>query len=142
MTVVVDANLLVSLIVPYPYSKGTSQKMDVWKGTGVEVIAPILYKYEALFALRKGVALGLILGEEALAGLEKLFALGIRTVYPTLELHRKALCWADRINQLVAYDAQYLAVAEQALAEFWTADRRLAESAKEAGATWVHWIGE
>ncbi|MBI5304230.1 MAG: hypothetical protein HY868_19010 [Chloroflexi bacterium] len=65
-------------------------------------------------------------------------ALGIQQIPPTLELHRQALEWANRIHQVVAYDAAYLALAESLDAEFWTTAARLAESARKAGAKWAH----
>jgi predicted nucleic acid-binding protein len=80
--------------------------------------------------------------QDALDGLHALFALNIREIPPTLELHREALQWAHQLGQGAAYDAAYLALAEQLQAPFWTADRRLANPAQQAGAAWVCWIGE
>lgn len=54
----------------------------------------------------------------------------------------QALLWAKRLGQSRTYDAPYLAVAEEQRAELWTADRRLSNGAVQAGATFVHWIGE
>ena len=42
----------------------------------------------------------------------------------SVDLDRLAMDWAERLNQTVAYDTQYLALAEQLGAEFWSADRR------------------
>ena len=63
-------------------------------------------------------------------------------VEATLETHRRALGWAARLQATVAYDAQYLALAEQTGAEFWTADKRLADRAHQAKISWVKWIQE
>ena len=52
-------------------------------------------------------------------------------------LHEKALQWAERLGQKQAYDAQYLALSEQLRTNFWTADKRLAINAQQAGAPWV-----
>jgi len=61
-----------------------------------------------------------------------------------MEPHRcqAVLEWAGRLNQSRAYDAFYMALAEELGAEFWTADQRLARAAQQAGVTWTHWIGE
>lgn len=40
------------------------------------------------------------------------------------------------------YDGHYLALAEREGLDLWTADRRLANSAREVDAAWAHWIGE
>ena len=63
-------------------------------------------------------------------------------VPPSPELHDRAWYWAGRLNQSKTYDAQYVALAELERADFWTADRRLVNGARQAGAGWVHWIGE
>jgi predicted nucleic acid-binding protein len=59
-----------------------------------------------------------------------------------LQTDQQILRWAERIGQMVIYDATYLTVAEQLKAEFWTADRRLANAARKAGATWTYFLGE
>jgi predicted nucleic acid-binding protein len=142
MIVVVDANLLASLVIPLEYSGPTAKKIENWKRTGIDLLAPVLCEYELSSTLRKAVANKILSAEEALASLKKFPALGVRMIAPSHELHRLALQWAGQINQPVAYDAQYLAVAEQFRAELWTADRRLARAAQQAGASWTHWMGE
>ena len=72
----------------------------------------------------------------------EILALNIRCLAPTTHLHERALGWADRLGYSKAYDAHYLALAEQEGIELWTADRRLANGAQQAGAHWVRWIGE
>ena len=46
-------------------------------------------------------------------------------------LHRRALDLAERFDLPAAYDGHYLALAERLDAEFWTADRRLAQAVQE-----------
>lgn len=140
--IVVDANLLASLAIPLEYSKQTTQRMEDWKRAGIDLLAPVLCEYELYLTLRKAVVNRILSAEEALVCLKNFPALGVRMIAPSYELHRLALQWAGQIKQPVAYDAQYLAVAEQFRAELWTADRRLADAAQQAGASWAHWIGE
>jgi predicted nucleic acid-binding protein len=54
-------------------------------------------------------------------------------------LHRRALALAEQFALPAAYDAHYLAVAEQLDAELWTAARRLARSV-ESMLSWVHLV--
>lgn len=84
----------------------------------------------------------MIQSREALEALDALMALDLILVPPTAETHRLTLAWADRVKHGAAYDAQYLALAEQLAAEFWTGDRRLAQRAHQVGAAWVRHIGE
>jgi predicted nucleic acid-binding protein len=67
---------------------------------------------------------------------------GVEVMPPIWDLHQQALFWSERINQSKAYDAQYLALASRENAPLWTADRRLANAAQNAGLDWVHWIGD
>jgi predicted nucleic acid-binding protein len=49
---------------------------------------------------------------------------------------------SEQIVQSKAYDAHYLAVSEQIGADYWTADERLYNMARQLGINWVHWIME
>ena len=73
---------------------------------------------------------------------EEMQTLRIHYLAPSPELHLRAWYWADRLNHSKTYDAQYVALAELERADLWTADRRLANGARQVGAGWVHWIGE
>src|SRR5438477_244782 len=68
--------------------------------------------------------------------------IGVETIPMDAPLCQAAFEWAGRLNQVRAYDGFYLALAEQLKAEFWTADKRLANAVQQIGANWVHWIGE
>jgi predicted nucleic acid-binding protein len=139
VAVVVDANIGVSLVINLDYSGRAQQLMLSWREKGTELLAPSLWWYEVVSALRKAVVARFATETDIVAALADLAQLGIRTVEPTLETHRLALAWAARLEQSAAYDGQYLALAEQRGAEFWTADRQLAQRAR-AHAPWVHWI--
>jgi len=49
----------------------------------------------------------------------------------------RALRWSERIGHRVIYDSVYLALADGMNAELWTADRRLYQRARRAGADFV-----
>ncbi len=141
MSHVVDANLTIALVLPTPYSAKAQVLWERWIATTADIFAPDLWAYEVTSALRKIVSITGLPSLEAEAHLETLMRLGVQLVPPTLELDRLALRWAERLGQTVAYDAHYLALAGTLRCDFWTADRRLADSAG-ADASWVHWIGE
>ena len=141
-TVVVDANLMMALAAELPYSEHATALMDAWQRDHVRLCAPLLWEYELVTAVRKALALGLFLEQEATAALEHLWSLGVERIAPDRELHHRSLGWAARLGQVVAYDAQYLALAERLGAELWTADRRLARQAAVSGLDWVHPVGQ
>lgn len=142
MSVVVDANLVSAIVLPLPYSDQATQRITAWKRGGVELLAPLLLEYEVGAVLRKAVVAGLLTTGFAAEAMHRITALNIQCLPPTLKLHERALHWADRLGHSKTYDAHYLAVAEQRQTALWTADRRLANGARQAGVTWVHWIGE
>jgi predicted nucleic acid-binding protein len=99
-----------------------------------------LWEYECLTGLRRALTLKLISSNDAERMVEGLLALEFHRVAPTLELHLSALLWAERIGQSKIYDAQYLALAENLSAKFWTADQGLFHTLQEAGVDWVYLI--
>jgi predicted nucleic acid-binding protein len=141
VSIVLDANLVVALLLPLPYSNRVWAHYAGWREDKVELLAPTLLQYEANAAIFRSLAAGWMQQDEARTALEEMQALWIHYLAPSPELHTRAWYWADRLGQSKTYDAQYVALAELERAELWTADRRLANGAHRAGAGWVHWIG-
>jgi predicted nucleic acid-binding protein len=125
-----------------PYSDQATQKIMAWKRAGLELLAPVLLEFEIAAVLRKAVIARWLTTDLAIEAIGRVLALNVRCLAPTAHLHERALRWADRLGHAKAHDAHYLALAEQGGIELWTADRRLANGAQQAGARWVHWIGE
>jgi predicted nucleic acid-binding protein len=142
MSAVIDANLIAALVLPLPYSEQATNKIVAWKRAGLELLAPVLLEYEIAAVLRKAVVAQWLTTDLALEAIGMVLTLNIQCLAPTAHLHERALRWAERLGHSKAYDAHYLALAEQEGIELWTADRRLANGAQQAGAHWVHWIGE
>ena len=142
MTLVIDANLISAIVLPVAYSETARSKMARWKQEGELIIAPVLWEYEVTSSLRMAIVHRFLDPEQAAGALQRIMILNIHSVPPTEELHLAALEWAERLGQTRAYDAQYLALAEQSGAELWTADERLRNRARQLGAAWVRWVGE
>jgi predicted nucleic acid-binding protein len=142
MKIVPDANLVVALVISLPYSEAATRKMREWQEQNAELLVPTLWSYEVVSALRKAIASSSISAETAVANLQDILSIGIQEVPPTIALHQLALEWAERVNQIVAYDGAYLALAESVKAEFWTADKRLATAARNSGVSWIHLLDE
>lgn len=137
---VIDASATLGLFLRLPYSESVDHRMQAWEAEQARLVVPTLWEYECLIGLRRAGTLKLIPSQEAGQMIEDLLALEFQRVAPTLELHRAALLWAERIGQSKVYDAQYLALAESLSAEFWTADQRLFHSLQGLGVNWIHAI--
>ena len=110
--IVVDANLCVALIIPLPYSDAAAKQWLFWETNRVQIYAPLLWEYEIVSALRKATTVGLINKKEAEDAFQRIWILAVERLASDPDLHRSALLWAERAKQTVAYDSQYLALAE------------------------------
>jgi predicted nucleic acid-binding protein len=140
--IVVDANIAVSQMIALPFSDHAARRLSEWHQGNTPLIAPALWWYEVVSAMRRAIYLGVIPAMDAWERLQVLTSLGIEVVQPSMDLSWRALEWAQRLGQSRAYDAQYVALAEQVHASFWSADRKLVHGLKAQGVTWAHWIGE
>ena len=141
--IVIDANLALALVVPLPYSNTVQQLVEKWHQQAPCVsLCQHCGGYEVVSGLRKAITAGVLTDEEAYAAVENLWSLDLQEIPATLERHRQALAWAERLGQTVAFDAQYLVVSEELDAPFWTADKLLSTGARATGANWVRWIGD
>ncbi len=101
----------------------------------------MLWFVESVSAIRKAVFARAITGSEGQAALADLLRLGAEPFAIDSGQCRSALHWAERLGQSRAYDGFYLALAEKLDAPLWTADKRLANPARQAGIAWVHSVG-
>lgn len=76
--------------------------------------------------------------EETQRAIRAALALPIR-LYRDEADHPAALAFAARFSFPAAYDAHYLALTDRLGAEFWTTDRRLANTVRHA-LPWVHLV--
>ena len=142
MTIVVDSNIVAALVLPVSYSPQANALIDHWRRSGERLIAPTLFEYEITSLIRRSVFSNQLERAQMLPILSRLLNSGVVTIPPTKASHVDALALAERIGQSKAYDAQYLALASRENAPLWTADRRLAHTARDAGLGWVHWVGD
>jgi predicted nucleic acid-binding protein len=108
---------------------------------GEWIVAPPLLPIEVTNIVRKRLrTVAAISLEEATLQLERFLSFPIEIRNPA-GLHRRALVIADRFGLPAAYDAHYLALAEQLDCQLWTADRRLVRAVASAMPL-VRFIGE
>jgi predicted nucleic acid-binding protein len=134
--VCVDASTVIRLLLAGSTPSRVTDLWLGWENEGARLIAPSLLYCELVNALHRYSAHGDLLPEEAAELLAAALALEI-DLYSDAELHRRALELAQLHHLTAAYDAHYLALAERFQADFWTADRRLAQ-AVQAAAPWMH----
>lgn len=141
---VIDASAAIWALLPAWAAQGVdiTRRFSAWRQLGLQLVAPMLWLAECTSAIRGGVYARAISADEGQTALDDLFSLEVEAIALTPELCREALGWAGRLGQSKAYDGFYLALAENLGAEFWTADRRLANGARQLGMLWAHWIGE
>ncbi|NPV85721.1 MAG: type II toxin-antitoxin system VapC family toxin [Anaerolineae bacterium] len=140
--VVMDANLALALFLRMVYTAQVYRLMDDLQEQQAEIFAPLLWEYECVSALRRAMMYHAVPAEDAAQFVFDLLALEVVRAAPSFELHQSALRWAERLGQSKAYDAQYIALAEQLQADFWSADEKLVNALKAQGVGWAHWIGE
>lgn len=142
MTIVVDSNIIVALYLELPYSEQAQTQLHNWSNKHYRLIAPVLFDYEIGSILRRFEFLRHLSQAHTDRLIDVISSLQIELISPSLNLHYSAMIWARRIQQAKVYDAHYLALAEQENATFWSADKRLVNSARQHKVNWVHWIGE
>ena len=141
MNIVIDANITVALFVNLPYSSQAEHLFRLWRQQNVDLYAPALWPAEVISALRKVVTAGQMGSDDARLALASLGRYPVQVIVPDTNLMDSSLMWAEKLNQTVAYDAQYIALAESLEAEFWTADQRLILSLQRRHVSWIHWVG-
>ena len=140
--VVIDANIAIFQVIEGPVSAKVEKCWSDWIDEDRNICAPRLWLNEITSVLHKIVSLNSIDKDHATEALEKLLGLGVELYTEDADSCRRAFTWASLMNQRQAYDGFYLALAEQLQAEFWTADRRMANTTRNLGVEWVHWVGE
>ena len=118
MNIVVDANITVALFVNLPYSPQSERLFRLWRKQDVQLHAPALWPAEVVSGLNKMVSVGQMSSDDARLALASLERIPIQVVLPDPGLLDLSLVWAGRLNQAVAYDAQYVALVENLSAEF------------------------
>jgi predicted nucleic acid-binding protein len=120
---ILDASVVLALVLPSPFSELAASRFRALRQAREELYAPALLEYEVCSALRRSVANKLISAEEATNALRIIQRLGVVPITPASSLHERALYWSGRLRQTKAYDAQYLALAEQMHCTLLTADQ-------------------
>ena len=135
--IVIDAGVVLALLLPLPFSDRVAAEVRSLSEAREELFAPALLEYEVCSAIRRAVARKIIDNDRAGQALDWIQALRIRPITPASSLHTRALSWAAQLGHSKAYDAHYLALAEEMKCPLLTTDLRLVRAARALGADWV-----
>jgi predicted nucleic acid-binding protein len=138
--VIIDASVALKWFLPdEEYGQKALQVLDRYMGNEIILGAPSLLEYELVNGLIIAQKRGRVPEETILTAVEGFANLGIR-LQNIARLFDKVI-HLSKAHQLSAYDASYLAIADEKGAPFITADEKLFRSVRE-NLTWVKWLGD
>jgi predicted nucleic acid-binding protein len=132
VAVVIDANLLVVMASGDARQLMASEQFEAWISAGEEIHAPGLLPYELASAFTRLVAARSMSSREAGLAWEALELLPI-VQHPLSDDLPRVVDIALALKRQSAYDAAYIALAEDLGAVLWTLDGPLARNAQAAG---------
>ena len=127
------------LLVWEPLATRARTLASSWKNTGIELVAPDFMPSKVASAFRKKIQEGFLTSDSTKRLITRFYGLDIE-LRPSRPLHNRAIDLAVELNQRLAYDSHYLALAESLDCEFWTADRPFYRAAQGSYPR-VRWIG-
>jgi predicted nucleic acid-binding protein len=132
VAVVVDANMLVVMVSGDVRQLMASEQIEAWITAGEEIHAPELLPYEVASAFTRLVAGRSISSRQARLAWEALELLPV-VQHPLADDLPRVVDIALALKRRSAYDAAYIALAQELGAVLWTLDGPLARNAQSAG---------
>ena len=127
----VDASFVLKLVLDEEDSEQVQALWADWLAQEVVIIAPCHLVFEVTSVIRHHVYRRDISAQAGQMAFEAFLAQEIALRHPA-GLEVRAWELAQQYNRPTAYDASYLALAESAGCELWTADGRLVRAVREA----------
>ena len=135
--VILDPSIAIYAVIICEQTPVAFGLMEKFRALHVTLFAPRLWGYEVVCGINKYRHVNLISLHEAEKAVDRVTGLGVTMIDETPAFCKSALHWAARLQRMAAYDSFYLALTESLSAEFWTADKRLANA---INVSWVHYI--
>jgi predicted nucleic acid-binding protein len=127
MAVVLDASLLVAIVSGDPRADAVSARLAGWLASSEGLHAPALTPFEVANGLTRLVAAGAMPEDRVESAWQAVQELPV--TYHPLREGALVVSLARRLERQSAYDAAYLALAQDLDAECWTLDGRLVRNA-------------
>jgi predicted nucleic acid-binding protein len=130
LTVVLDSNVAVVPALDTERAPAIEERLRTWKEADEHLHAPSLFRFEVANALTRNIAAGKIDSADAKVAWQ-------RTVAMEISLHGlvdgpSVIAVARKLKRENAYDASYVALAQELEAELWTFDGPLYRNAAES----------
>ena len=127
MTVVLDSNVAVALALDSERASAVEGRLRAWEEAKEALHAPSLFRFEVASALTRSIVAGKIDSADAKVAWQRIVAIEI-------SLHGlvdgpAVIAVARKLKRESAYDAAYIALAEELGAELWTLDGPLYRNA-------------
>lgn len=129
--VIVDANLLVALVSGDARGNKVLQHFTDWLSRNIDIHAPHLAQYETANALTRLIVGGAFPADKVEEAWNNISLLPI--TYHELSNIKRVVEIALALKRQNAYDAAYIALAEELSAELWTLDGPLYRNAQGLG---------
>ena len=120
----IDASIIVSFLTAEETSIIAEALWVELIESDVQVVAPLLLRYEVVSAIYRKTVRGFIAMEDAQTVIQSFMQMSIEYV-DSPQLSLRALELAARFKRPNTYDAHYLALSEHLNCPYWTSDERL-----------------
>jgi len=138
--VVIDASVALKwYLVDEEYGPKAIGLLDKYLSNDLDILAPSLLEYEIINGLIIAQKRGRIKEEKILEAIDGFISLEIKL--KNLHLFYPRVLDYSRVYNRSAYDASYLALADEEGTIFITADGELYDAVKK-GLKWVRWLGD
>lgn len=127
MTVVVDSNVAVALALDAERAPAIEERLRAWEDADEALHSPSLFRFEVANALTRNMAAGRIDSSDAKVAWQRIVA--IEVSLHGLTDGPAVIAVARKLKRESAYDASYIALAQELDAELWTLDGPLARNA-------------
>jgi predicted nucleic acid-binding protein len=127
LTVVLDSNVAVALMLDAERAPVIEERLRAWEDADEDLHAPTLFRFEVANALTRNVVAGKIDSSDAKIAWQRIVAIEISL--RGLNDGPTVIAIARKLKRESAYDASYIALAQELDAELWTLDGPLARNA-------------
>ena len=140
-SVIIDASPAFKWVVEEEYTAESRAMLIQWRSGQTRMLVPSWFLFEIVNGLYQRIRRSELTTDEAAQLIDAVQITGVEILGYDPSIHTRALELAHQFRLNAAYDAHYLALAENMDCEMWTADERLWNSVRTA-LGWVRWVGE